>query len=110
MTFDPFGDFETAGYLRNAHQLTDLSLIKRLEHAAFEANIEQALAYLAQTGTIDYPVILRVHEMLFSTWPWPNPSSTVTAEPFFWSIPSSAIAQASALTGARPPRTATSQP
>lgn len=50
MSFDPFGDFETAGYLRNVHQLTDLSLVKRLEHAAFEANIEQALTYLAQAG------------------------------------------------------------
>lgn len=80
MSFDPFGDFETAGYLRNVHQLTDLSLMKRLEHAAFEANIEQALAYLAQAGTIDYPVILRVHEMLFqSIYPWAGQDRTAVA-------------------------------
>lgn len=80
MSFDPFGDFETAGYLRNVHQLTDLNLVKRLEHAAFEANIEQTLDYLAQAATIDYSVILRVHEMLFqSIYPWAGQDRTTIA-------------------------------
>lgn len=71
MSFDPFGDFETAGYLRNTYQLTDLNVVKRLEHSSFESNIEPALAYLAGVETIDYTCILKVHEMLFaSIYPW----------------------------------------
>lgn len=71
MSFDPFGDYETAGYLRNIYQLTDLNHVKRLEHASFEANIEEALTYLAQLPTIDYSAILQVHQMLFlSVYPW----------------------------------------
>lgn len=71
MSFDPFGDFETAGYLRNVYQLTDLNVVKRLEHTSFEASIEQALAYLAHLETVDYAAVLRVHEMLFlSLYPW----------------------------------------
>ncbi len=71
MRFDPFGDFETAGYLRNIYQLTDLNVVKRLEHSSFESNIESALVYLARVKTIDYTSILMVHEMLFmSIYPW----------------------------------------
>lgn len=71
MSFDPFGDFETAGYLRNNFQLKDPLLIKRLEHAAFEANVEHALSYLAGLNDIDYDAVLHVHKILFSSfYPW----------------------------------------
>ncbi|MEE5041646.1 Fic family protein [Pseudomonas alliivorans] len=71
MSFDPFGDFETAGYLRNHFQLTDLNTVKRLEHSSFEANIEQALDYLAHLKDIHYASILDVHRMLFQEiYPW----------------------------------------
>lgn len=71
MSFDPFGDFKTAGYLRNVHRLTDLELVKRLEHASFEANVEQALACLSDLETVDYKAVLRVHEILFlDVYPW----------------------------------------
>lgn len=71
MSFDPFGDFDTAGYLRNHFRLTDLNTVKRLEHSSFEANIEQALAYLAQCDIVDYTSILDVHRMLFQEiYPW----------------------------------------
>lgn len=71
MTFDPFGDFDSAGYLRNVYQLTDLEIVKRLEHASFESNIESALAYLANLPSIEYAAILTVHGMLFSSiYPW----------------------------------------
>lgn len=71
MSFDPFGDFETAGYLRNHFRLTDLNTVKRLEHSSFEANIEQALAYLAGLDNIDYASILDVHRVLFQEiYPW----------------------------------------
>ncbi|MGY4493836.1 Fic/DOC family protein [Pseudomonas sp. TE3610] len=78
MIFDPFGDFETAGYLRNRFKLTDLNVVKRLEHSSFESNIESALAYLADLGTIDYQAILRVHGILFSDiYPWAGQDRTV---------------------------------
>jgi len=32
MTFDPFGDFETAGYLQNSLQLKDPTEVKESEH------------------------------------------------------------------------------
>lgn len=71
MSFDPFGDFETAGYLRNHFQLTDLNTVKRLEHSSFEANIEQALDHLARLKDIEYASILDVHRMLFQEiYPW----------------------------------------
>jgi cell filamentation protein len=80
VSFDPFGDFETAGYLRNTFQLTDLNVVKRLEHTSFEANIEQALGYLAKLENLDYSAILHVHEMLFSSiYPWAGQDRMVVA-------------------------------
>ncbi|EJM53506.1 Fic/DOC family protein [Pseudomonas sp. GM48] len=71
MTFDPFGDFETAGYLQNSLQLKDPTEVKESEHFAFELSIEEALAYLAKTKPIDYTSVLKVHEILFSGfYPW----------------------------------------
>lgn len=48
MNFDPFGDFETAGYLQNALQLKDPIEVKESEHLSFELSMEDALRYLAQ--------------------------------------------------------------
>lgn len=71
MIFDPFGDFDTAGYLQNSLQLKEPEEVKRAEHLAFEASIEIAFNYLAQTENINYPSILKVHEILFSDfYPW----------------------------------------
>ena len=39
MIFDPFGDFETRGYLRNVFAEKDPAIIKRLEHQAFRQRI-----------------------------------------------------------------------
>ncbi len=54
MSFDPFGDFDTAGYLQNALQLKEPEEVKRAEHLAFEASIEIAFNYLAQIEIMDY--------------------------------------------------------
>ena len=35
MTFDPFGDFATLGYLRNFEKEKDLAIVKRAENASF---------------------------------------------------------------------------
>ncbi len=42
MTFDPFGDFETRGYLRNFEKESDLAIVKRLEHVSFLTAIDDA--------------------------------------------------------------------
>lgn len=65
MIFDPFGDFETAGYLQNSLKLKDPTEVKESEHLAFEASIEDALAYLAKKKTIDFKSVLKTHEILF---------------------------------------------
>ena len=41
MTFDPFGDFDTAGYLQNSLKLKDSIEVKESEHLSFEASIDQ---------------------------------------------------------------------
>ncbi|KQT11025.1 Fic/DOC family protein [Ramlibacter sp. Leaf400] len=70
--FDPFGDFRTAGYLRNVEGLTDLEKVKIQEHVFFEANFEEALAFLGKAkGAITYEHFLEVHRILFGEfYPW----------------------------------------
>ncbi|MEI3773992.1 Fic family protein [Pectobacterium sp. CHL-2024] len=70
--FDPFGDFETKGYLRNIERIKDLNVLKRYEHLFFEANIERALSYLQSIkGNIEYSHFLMVHEIIFKDfYPW----------------------------------------
>lgn len=71
MTFDPFGDFDTEGYLRNSLKLKDSVEVKESEHLSFEASIEDALAHLAKKRPIDYEAVLKTHEILFSGfYPW----------------------------------------
>ena len=68
MSFDPFGDFEVAGYLQNSLQLKDPVEVKESEHLSFEASIEDALAFLENEPLIDYGAVLKVHEILFSAF------------------------------------------
>lgn len=70
--FDPFGDFESAGYLRNVERLKDPVEVKLQEHLFFEANLEQALDYLRRIrGAIGYEHFLKVHRILFvEFYPW----------------------------------------
>lgn len=70
--FDPFGDYETAGYLRNIEGIKDLDELKRQEHVFFEANLEDALSYLqAIKGKLVYSNFLQVHRILFGEfYPW----------------------------------------
>lgn len=71
MNFDPFGDFETAGYLRNSLGLKDPEDVKRSEHLAFELSINDALDFLAEVASVDYESIRHVHNILFSEfYPW----------------------------------------
>lgn len=70
--FDPFGDFETHGYLQNIDCIKDLAIVKRQEHVFFESNIERALRYLRDIrGRIHYENFLKVHGILFEEfYPW----------------------------------------
>lgn len=71
MSFDPFGDFETAGYLQNSLQLKDPVEVKESEHLSFESSIEDALVCLARSKPIDYETVLKIHEILFCDfYPW----------------------------------------
>ncbi|SDS87926.1 molybdopterin-guanine dinucleotide biosynthesis protein A/cell filamentation protein [Pseudomonas asplenii] len=63
--FDPFGTFHSKGYLENATGEKDLEKVKRMEHLAFSARLEQALTMLAATKEITYATVLKTHKALF---------------------------------------------
>jgi cell filamentation protein len=42
VTFDPFGDFETRGYLRNIANEKDLDIVRRLKHTSFTTGIDDS--------------------------------------------------------------------
>jgi cell filamentation protein len=64
---DPWGDYETAGYLRNHYQEKDLSVVGRLETAAFEQEVPQTLRVLRRLPTLSYQHITETHRTLFSS-------------------------------------------
>jgi cell filamentation protein len=69
--FDPFGDYATAGYLRNELGLKDSTRIKEQEHLFFVANVQEAADYLARCDVISYADFCEVHRILFSDfYPW----------------------------------------
>lgn len=80
MTFDPFGDFETQGYLRNFEKEKDLALVKRLEHTSFLTGLDEAFAALAPRRKFDYSDVLNTHRILFEAiYPWAGQDRTQTA-------------------------------
>lgn len=69
--FDPFRDYETAGYLRNFQSEKDLEIVKVAEHDLFKAQLPSAMHYLAGCKRIEYENFLKIHEVLFSgLYPW----------------------------------------
>ena len=80
MTFDPFGDYETQGYLRNIDKEKDLAIVKRLEHTSFLTGIEAAFAALAKRSELGYSDVLQTHKTLFdAVYPWAGQDRTHTA-------------------------------
>ena len=67
MRFDPFGDHDTRGYLRNFAGETDPDRLRRLEYRAFSASLPAALADLQRRQTIDYAAVLDTHRILFES-------------------------------------------
>jgi len=47
VTFDPFGDFDARGYLRNTARAKDPKIVRQMEHASFTTSLDAALAELA---------------------------------------------------------------
>jgi cell filamentation protein len=80
VTFDPFGDFETAGYLRNFEKEKDPVIVKRLEHASFTTGIDDAFTALADKSPLTYADVLSTHEILFDAFfPWAGQDRCMTS-------------------------------
>ena len=79
MTFDPFGDFATRGYLRNHVGEQDRAIVRQLEHTAFATGLDQALEHLAKRKSITYEDVLATHRILFEpVYPWAGQDRTKT--------------------------------
>ncbi len=80
MTFDPFGDFATEGYLRNFEKEKDLAIVKRAENASFTTGLDQAFAHLAKSKVLTYDDVLTTHGILFgAVYPWAGQDRIQTA-------------------------------
>ena len=80
MTFDPFGDFEELGYLRNIAGFKDLAMVKALEHGSFQRNLDRVMTELADAKFIEYKHILNIHKTLFGDlYPWAGRDRWVTS-------------------------------
>jgi cell filamentation protein len=68
---DPFGDYQTEGYLRNFFKEKDLTIVGRLETLAFEDHVHEAIHFLRRLPAINYEHIIETHRRLFeSVYPW----------------------------------------
>jgi len=80
VTFDPFGDFATEGYLRNFERERDLAIVKRAENASFTTGLDQAFAHLAKSKVLTYDDVLTTHRILFgAVYPWAGQDRSRTA-------------------------------
>ena len=80
MTFDPFGDFETRGYLRNVARTKDMKIVRQLEHSSFTTGLDAAFARLADRKQLSYEDVLGTHKVLFeAVYPWAGQDRMVNA-------------------------------
>lgn len=78
--FDPFKDFEQAGYLRNRYGEKDPEIVQELEHQLFRAGLDEAIAHLSACRAVGYEDFLAVHRILFSAfYPWAGEDRAATA-------------------------------
>ena len=79
MTFDPFGDFETRGYLRNHFGLKERPDLAHIEFNNYRTVLPKALAHL-EASALNYDDVLTVHDILFSAiYPWAGQDRSTTA-------------------------------
>jgi cell filamentation protein len=80
VTFDPFGDFDTAGYLRNFAGGKDPAIVRRLEHASFLTGLDEAFKRLRAVRRLAYGDVLETHRILFdAVYPWAGQDRAVTS-------------------------------
>ncbi len=80
MSFDPFGDFETRGYLHNVFGEKNPNIIKHLEHSAFLAGAAEAFRHLSSVRRLSYEDVLKTHRILFGDiYPWAGQDRMQTA-------------------------------
>lgn len=80
MSFDPFGDFESRGYLRNNAALHDPQAVREYEHRAFLAKLDKALENLSRVRRLSYRHVLDTHKTLFeAVYPWAGMDRMQTA-------------------------------
>lgn len=80
MAFDPFGDFESRGYLRNVFSEKDPAIIKDLESTSFRNHLPEALKKLNRVETLSYSTLIETHRMLFpDLYPWAGVDRSVNA-------------------------------
>jgi hypothetical protein len=77
---DPFGDYETRGYLRNTYQEKDIRLVGHLETAAFEQEIISTVRFLRRLPALRYEHLTETHYKRFSSlYPWAGQDCSITA-------------------------------
>ena len=77
---DPFGDHESAGYLRNVYGVKDLELIGHLETAVFQQEVLRTVRFLRRVQTLQYKHLLETHRQFFhSLYPWAGEDRSITA-------------------------------
>jgi cell filamentation protein len=80
MTFDPFRDFETRGYLRNFEGCKDIEIVKANENIAFLTNLDTAITNLVMVSFIEYKHVLATHRTLFGDiYPWAGEDRLATS-------------------------------
>lgn len=80
MTFDPFRDFDSLGYLRNFAGNKNIPEVKALEYVSFLGNVERAISDLAKIKFIEYKHVLNIHKTLFGdVYPWAGQDRLITA-------------------------------
>ncbi|WP_225189451.1 hypothetical protein [Bradyrhizobium sp. IC3195] len=84
MTFDPFGDFATRGYLRNVAKAKDPGIVQRLLHNSFLTGIDAALDHLKAQPSLSYADVLQTHKTFFEgVFPWAGEDRHTNASHIF---------------------------
>lgn len=77
---DPFGDYATAGYLRNVYGVKDLEIVGHLETAVFQQEVLGTVRFLRRLQNLRYEHVTETHRQLFnSLYPWAGQDRSVTA-------------------------------
>jgi cell filamentation protein len=71
VTFDPFGDFDKRGHLRNVARAKDPKIVRQMEHSSFTTGLDAAFAKLTAQKRLSYDDVLATHKILFeAVYPW----------------------------------------